>query len=202
MPWTGIEPARPGVKVRIGSQQPPRRCAPYGTRTRDLPLDRRASTPSWTDRAWRKVEESNLMAATTTRVATGRRATPASPSIRGGSEDRTRTPVWAFRFRDGCRRRPSAGPSSHHVVRRAGLEPARPQGDLVYSQAGQPIAQPTHVPQRWHPRRLRRGSLRRQEAAPAARVRLLPDAVHCRVRPHSPSLGSESGEVSPRPCDR
>ena len=27
MPWTGIEPARPGLKVRIGSQQPPRRCA-------------------------------------------------------------------------------------------------------------------------------------------------------------------------------
>ena len=35
-----------------------------------------------------------------------------------------------------------------------------------------------------------------------ARVRLLPVAVHYRVRPHSPSLGSESGEVSPRPCDR
>lgn len=68
------------------------------------------------------------MAGATTRVATGRRATPASPSIRGGSEDRTRTPVWAFRFRDGCRRRPSAGPSSHHVVRRAGLEPACPHG--------------------------------------------------------------------------
>ena len=142
------------------------------------------------------------MAEATTRVATGRRATPASPSIGGGSEDRTRTPVWAFRFRDGCRRLPSAGPSSHHVVRRAGLEPARPRGDLVYRQAGQPIAQPTHVPQRWHPRRLRRGSLRRQETAPAVRVRLLPDAVHYRVRPHSPSLGSESGEVSPRPCDR
>jgi hypothetical protein len=42
------------------------------------------------------------------------------------------------------------------------------------------------VPQRWHPRRLRRGSLRRQETAPAARVRILPDAVHYRVRPHSP----------------
>jgi hypothetical protein len=58
------------------------------------------------------------------------------------------------------------------------------------------------VPQRWHPRRLRRGSLRRQETAPAVRVRLLPDAVHYRFRPHSPSLGSESGEVSARPCDR
>ena len=136
------------------------------------------------------------MAKATTRVATGRRTTPASPSNRGGSEDRTRTPVWAFRSRNGCRRRPSAGPPSHHVVRRAGLEPACPRGDLVYSQAGQPLAQPTHVPQRWHPRRLRRGSLRRQEAAPAVRVRILPDAVHCSVRPHSPSLGSESGKVS------
>lgn len=67
------------------------------------------------------------MGGATTRVATGRQATPASPSIRGGSEDRTRTPVWAFRFRDGCRRRPSAGPSKCEV-RRAGLEPARPRG--------------------------------------------------------------------------
>lgn len=67
------------------------------------------------------------MAVATTRVATGRRATPASPSFGGGSEDRTRTPVWAFRFRDGCRRRPSAGPSISEV-RRAGLEPACPRG--------------------------------------------------------------------------
>jgi hypothetical protein len=78
------------------------------------------------------------MAGATTRVAAGRRATPASPSNGGGSEDRTRTPVWAFRFRDGCRRRPSAGPSTCQQVRRAGLEPARPRGDLGYSQAGQP----------------------------------------------------------------
>jgi hypothetical protein len=26
-PWTGLEPVRPGLKVRVGSQQPPRRCA-------------------------------------------------------------------------------------------------------------------------------------------------------------------------------
>ena len=144
MPWTGIEPARPGLKVRIGSQQPPRHCAlrtglePVISRStggRPLQLDRQSL-------------------------------------------------------------------SSNHVVRRAGLEPACPQGDLVYGQAGQPIAQPTHEPQRWHPRRLRRGSLRRQESAPAARVRFLPDAVHYRVRPHSPTSGSESGEVSARPCDR
>jgi hypothetical protein len=150
--------------------------APYGTRTRDLPLDRRASTP----------------------------AGPTEPG--GGSEDRTRTPVWAFRFRDGCRRRPSAGPSTIKEVRRAGLEPARPRGDLVYSQAGQPAAQPTHVPQRWLPDVFAVGRCGGRPPLPpperGAWVRRLPDAVHCPVRPHSPSLGSGSGEATPRPCDR
>lgn len=148
------------------------------------------------------------MAGATTRVATGRRATPASPSIRGGSEDRTRTPVWAFRFRDGCRRRPSAGPSSHHVVRRAGLEPACPRGDLVYSQAGLPIAQPTHVPQRWHPRRLRRGSLRRQEAAPpscGSGSCLMLSTIEFALTPHRWGLSRERyphGHVTVSPVPR
>ena len=83
MPWTGIERARPGLKVRIGSQQPPRRCA---LRTGLEPVISRSTggRPLQLDRQ----------------------------SLAEG----------------GCRRRPSAGPSSHHVVRRAGLEPACPQG--------------------------------------------------------------------------
>lgn len=202
MPWTGIEPARPGLKVRIGSQQPPRRCAlrtglePVISRStggRPLQLDRQSLAEGG------GVEPHGRGHDPGSNRAPGHPGVAFHPRRERGSNSHARVGL------PFSRRLPS--PAIGWSLLAPRCTPGRtrtcmPARDLVYSQAGQPIAQPTHVPQRWHPRRLRRGSLRRQETAPAARVRLLPDAVHYRVRPHSPSLGSESGEVSARPCDR
>jgi hypothetical protein len=123
--------------------------APYGTRTRDLPLDRRASTPTGPTEPGGRWRSRTSWPAATTRVATGRQATPASPSLAEGARIELARPCGPSVFE-------TAAVAGHRLVppeavRRAGLEPACPRGDLVYSQAGQPVAQPTHVPQRWLP---------------------------------------------------
>jgi hypothetical protein len=90
------------------------------------------------------------MAGATTRLATGRRATRRRLPIAEGARIELARPCGPSVFE-------TAAVAGHRLVppdeqvRRAGLEPARPRGDLVYSQAGQPVAQPTHVPQRWLP---------------------------------------------------
>lgn len=203
MPWTGIEPARPGLKVRIGSQQPPRRRA---LRTGLEPLISRSTggRPLQLDRQSR---------------AEGGGVEPHGRGHDPGSNRAPGHPGVAFQ------RRRERGSNSHA---RVGLPFSRrlpspaigwsllaprctpgrtrtcmPARDLVYSQAGQPIAQPTHV--------CRSAGIPDVSAVGRCGDRkplpqcgsgscLMLSTIEFALTPHGRGLSRE--RCSPRPCDR
>lgn len=164
-PWTGIEPARPGAKVRIGHQQPPR----HERSVRDLnpwsPARQAGVHSSWTDRAcaesgrverharrhhpvsnqrprpprhhslWQRAEESNPCHFRDPRFS--RPLPDHSGFTLFGTPPRNRTLLSGLRVQSITTMLARHGAPSR-------TRTCTPRRDLGYNQAGQPIAQPTH----------------------------------------------------------